>query len=151
MAILSWGKFILETAPSTSGAPATSATWKAIDTPKDGTFKLNTEEGATTEALEEGGEVVDSRTAKNKVTIEFDLFVKKGVQQPFENNDGVIAGEHAFRLTPEDNTLEGFIIERSTVSAQTTYTSAEGKMIHYKVKALKPKTGNILKPYTKGT
>lgn len=148
--ILSWGKFLLETTPSVGGAPAASAVWKAIDTPKDGTTKLNTTAGTTIEALEEGGGVVDSRTAANKYTFEFDLFVKKGVAAPFDDIDGVIAGEHCFRLTPEDPTATGFVIDRATIRVEQTFSSADGQILHYVVTALKPKTGKVVKPYTKG-
>ena len=43
------------------------------------------------------------------------MFVKKGTERPFEDNDGLIAGEHAFRITPEDEECEGAQIDRSVV------------------------------------
>ena len=73
MAILNWGKCKLETTPSVNGAPAPSAQWKAIDTPKNGTTKIETTAGNEVEALEEGGGVVDVRTETNKYKLEFDL------------------------------------------------------------------------------
>ena len=101
-------------------------------------------------ATEEGGEIVDSRTGKNTYLFEFDLFVKKGKERPFEDNDGIIAGEHAFRLTPEDEDCEGLQIDRSTVRVEESYSTADGKMLHYVVRCLKPATGKTVKPYTKG-
>ena len=77
MALLSWGKPNIETTTSTNGAPAASATWTAIDVPKDTTTKLTPTAGTEVEAVEEGGDVVDSRTGKNKYQFEFDHFVKK--------------------------------------------------------------------------
>ena len=62
MSILSWGKPTIETTPSTDGAPGSSASWTTIDTPKDGTTQLTTTAGTETEAVEEGGDVVDSRS-----------------------------------------------------------------------------------------
>lgn len=149
MAILSWGKCLIETTTSTDGAPGTSAVWTSIDTPKDGTTQLTTTAGTETEAVEEGGEVVDSRTGKNKYQLEFGLFVKKGVEAPWEDTDGVIAGEHAIRITPEDDTCKGLQLDRCTIRAEHSYTTADGTIIKYICKVLKPKSGKMLKFYTK--
>lgn len=149
MAILAWGKGLLETTASTNGAPAATPVWKAIDTPKDKTLKLTSKAGEELTATEEGGEMVDYRKSKNSFTLEFDLFVKKGVNRPWEDEDGIITGEHAFRYTPEDETTEGFLIDRSVVTCEESYSTAEGKMLHYVVQVLKPKTGKQVKPYIK--
>lgn len=149
MAILSWGKGLLETCESSGGAPASTPAWKAIDTPKENTFKLTPTAGATQTATEEGGDIVDSRNGKTTWVLEFDLFVKKGVDRPWDDEDGLIAGEHAFRYTPEDDTTEGFLIDRSTVKCEESYTTADGKMLHYTAQVLKPKTGKSLKKYLK--
>ena len=78
------------------------------------------------------------------------MFVKKGTERPFEDNDGLIAGEHAFRITPEDEECEGAQIDRSVVRCDESYSTADGKMLHYVSRCLKPKTGKTVKPYTKG-
>lgn len=149
MAILSWGKGLLETTPSVNGAPESSATWKGIDTPKKDTLKLTPTAGEEVTAQEEGGDDVDNRVGANSFLLEFDLFVKKGKERPWDDNDGVITGNHAFRYTPEDEETEGFLIENSTVSVEESYSTAEGKLLHYKVKVLKPASGKKLKPYVK--
>lgn len=149
MSILSWGKGLLETTPSVDGAPADSPKWTSIDTPKEGTLKLTPTAGTEVTATEEGGDVVDSRTGKTTYQLEFDLFVKKGVARPFTDNDGLITGEHAFRYTPEDDTTEGFLIERASVRVEESYTTADGKLLHYVARCLKPKTGKTVKEYTK--
>lgn len=152
MSVLSWGKCLIETTPSVSGAPGESATWTAIDTPKDGTTQLNPTAGQETTANEEGGEVVDARNGKTTYTLEFDLFVKKGGTRPFTDNDGVISGEHAFRVSPvEDPDCEGIQIDRSTVRVEESYNTADGKMLHYVARCLKPASGKTVKPYTKGS
>lgn len=147
MSQLSWGKCTIEKAISTKGTPAEQ--WTAIDTPKEDTTKLTPTAGTEKTATEEGGDLVDSRTGKNTYQFEFDLFVKKGGTRPFEDVDGVIAGEWAFRLTPEDEETEGFQIDRSTVRCEESYSTADGKMLKYVVKVLKPATGKSVKPYTK--
>lgn len=145
MATLNWGKMKLETKPSEGGAPKEHVEWKKIDTPKNGTTKIDTTEGNVTEALEEGGGVVDSRTEQSKYKLEFDLFVKKDVEPPFTDVDGVIQGEHAFRLIPEDPTAKGYLIDRAQVAVTESFTSAEGGLMHYVIKVLKPKEGEFLK------
>ena len=149
MALLSWGKPNIETTTSTNGAPSASETWTAIDVPKDTTTKLTPTAGTEVEAVEEGGDVVDSRTGKNKYQFEFDHFVKKGKTRPWEDTDGIIAGEHAFRLTPEDEDCEGIQIDRCTLRVEESYTTADGIMLHYVAKVLKPATGKMVKPYFK--
>ena len=146
MAILSWGKSKIEVAASIGGAP--NGSWREIDTPKEDTTKITPTAGNEVTATEEGGEVVDSRTGKNSYTFEFDLFVKKGVARPFEDNDGVIAGEYAFRITPEDESNEGAQIDRCSLRVEESYTTADGKILHYVAKCLKPAVGKIVKPYT---
>ena len=145
MAILSWGKPTIETTTSSNGAPDAAASWKAIDVPKDTTTKLTPTAGTETEALEEGGDLVDSRIGKNKYQFEFDHFVKR----PWEDNDGIIAGEHAIRLTPEDEDCEGIQIDRCSLRVEESYTTADGIMLHYVAKVLKPKEGKMVKSYFK--
>lgn len=149
MSILSWGKCLIEKTESTDGAPGASATWEALDTPKEDTTKLTPTAGTEKTATEEGGDIVDSRAGKITYSFEFDLFVKKGKELPFEDDDGVIVGEYAFRVTPEDDTCPGIQIDRCSLSAQLNYTTADGKVMHYVAKCLKPKTGKTVKDYTK--
>lgn len=147
MAILSWGKCLIQHADSVNGAPSAGATWTDIDTPKQDTTKITPTAGNEITATEEGGDVVDSRTGKNSYVFEFDLFVKKGVPRPFDDNDGIINGEHAFRVIPEDASNEGAQIDRSTLRVEENYTTADGKILHYVAKCLKPAAGKIVKPY----
>lgn len=149
MSVLSWGKCKIETTPSIDGAPGASASWTELPTPKEDTTKVTPTAGTEKTAMEEGGELVDVRYGKNSYTLEFDLFVKKGEERPFEDNDGLISGEHAFRITPEDEECEGSLIDRSVVRCDESYSTADGKMLHYVARCLKPKTGKIVKPYTK--
>lgn len=147
MASLSWGKPTIETTTSSNGAPDTE--WKKIGVPKDTTTKLTASAGTENEAVEEGGEIVDYRIGKNKYLFEFDHFVKKGVTRPWDDVDGIIPGEHAFRLTPEDEECEGIQIDRSTLRVEESYSTQDGIMLHYVAKVLKPKEGKMVKPYFK--
>lgn len=150
MAILSWGKPKIQHATSTNGEPASAGPWTDLDTPKKDTTKLTPTAGTETLAQEEGGELVDARYEKNTYQFEFDIFVKKGKERPFEDTDGLVEGEHAFRVIPEDATCEGIQIDRCTLRCEESYTAADGKLLHYVAKCLKPKTGKTVKPYTEG-
>lgn len=152
MAIISWGKpSLFQTTPSTDGEPAASATWTDIDTPKDGTLQINVTEGAEKTAAEEGGGIIDIRFNPNTYELTFTEFVKKGKTSAFTDDDGIVAGEHAFRFLPEDDSCAGRLIDCAIVRVVETYTTADGILRQYKARAKKPKTGNTVKPYTKAT
>ena len=92
---------------------------------------------------------MDVRFNKNTYELEFAEFVKKGKKSVFEDEDGLIAGEHAFRFLPEDDTCEGRKIDRSIVRVIETFTTTEGILRTFKARGIKPKTGNIVKPYNR--
>lgn len=149
MSVLSWGKPTIEVCKLVDGGLPNSPEWKAMPEIVSDTTKLNTEQGEKKEAVAEGGEIVDVRYSKSKYSLEFELFVKKGDSKPIEDEDGVILENYTVRLTPEDESCEGFIMDNTSVSCVETWTSADGKRWKYTFSGLKPKTGNILKPYTK--
>jgi hypothetical protein len=146
MAVISWGKPTIEIAPL--GAGDVPGAWLAIDTPKLDSSQLNTEAGNKTEALEEGGGVVDTKYDKSKYTFKCQLFAKKEAVKPIVDEDGRVLQNYAVRLIPEDPTLEGWIMERTSVSVVETWSSADGKLWEYTFEGLVPLNGNILKPYT---
>ena len=148
MAILSWGKPKVECIITTTGTAPTTGTWIVMPDIKEGTAKLNTTKGSKTEAKAEGGAVVDVRYAVNAYTFECECFVKKSGSKPLTDADGLIAGNYSMRLTPEDVTLEGFLLDNCNVSCEESWSSADGKFWKYTFEALKPTTGNILKTYT---
>lgn len=148
MAVLSWGKCGIEKTISKNGAPSEEG-WKEIATPKEDSTQVTASAGKESIATEEGGGIVDVRHGKNTYEFTFDLFVAKGSERPFVDNDGIIDGEFAFRITPEDEECEGIQIDRAKVRCEEKYTTAEGIVLHYVAKCLKPASGNTVKPYTK--
>lgn len=142
---IGWGKPTIKFAKSVEGRP--TGEWKEIDTPKKGTTKLEPKEGDEVEAKDEGDDVVASRAGKTTHTLEFELFVKKGVPRPFDDEDGVIKGEYAFMVIPEDETCEGILIDRSSVRVAKRFSSEEGIMLRYTAKCLKPAKGKMVKEY----
>lgn len=152
MATISWGKpSAFETTPSVDRAPAASATWESIETPKDGTMQINVTEGSEVLAQEEGGGLVDIRYNANTYEFQFTEFVKKGKDPVFEDTDGVVPGEHAFRFLPEDDSCEGRQIDCAIVRVVETFTTADGILRQYKARCKKPKTGNTVKKYVKAS
>jgi len=147
MSVLSWGKPKVEFGALTSNGAAPT-TWKVMPEIVQGTAKLTTEKGNKTEAVEEGGGIVDIYTGKNKYTFELEVFAKKSdTAKPIDDEDGVIIDNFAIRLTPEDPTNDGFIMDKTNVSFEETWSSADGKRWKYTFTGLKPATGKILKPY----
>lgn len=147
MGKLTWGGPFVEFVKSVNGAPAQDAVWKAFPDIKQGTAQLTTEAGERVEALNEFGEVVDTRTAKSKYTFECQIFVKTGDKKPIEDEDGVILDNYALRLTPEDKRNTGFRLDNCAVACEETWSSADGTLLKYTFTGLKPAEGKILKPY----
>lgn len=145
MAVLAWNYGKFETAESEGGEPKAASPWTKIDVPKKDSLKVDPKEGETKEALDEQGNIVDSKTTPATYEITWEMFVKKGVEPPFDGEEGVIAGEHAFRFTPDDPTCKGWIVDRATVSATISFSTSEGTLYKYKAKVLKPKTGKAFK------
>ena len=146
MANISWGKPTIEIAPIGTGG--TPGTFTALPTPVQDSTKLTIAKGTKLEAPLEGGELADVRYDKNKYTLELELYRTKGLTKPIVDDDGIVAAEYAVRLTPEDPTNEGFIIDRASVSVEDTWDAKIGYKWKYTFEALKPQTGTLLKPYT---
>jgi hypothetical protein len=145
MSKISWGKPLIEVAPITGG---TIGAYTALPTPVQDTTQLTVEKGNKMEAPLEGGELADVRYDKNKYTLELELYKTKGLAKPISDDDGIIVTEYAVRLTPEDPTNEGFLIPRSSVSVEDTWSANIGYKYKYTFEALKPDTGGMLQPYT---
>lgn len=147
MAQLSWGKPTIEFGKcGVDGAAPTKWEKLAYD-PVENSTKLTPTKGTKKEAKVEGGENEAVKYGKNTYAFEFEVRSAKGRTKPIPDEDGVVEGEYAFRLTPEDKECEGFLIERSVVSVEDTFDTENGKKWKYTVDVLKPATGNQVKPY----
>lgn len=156
MAVLTWGKpelFIAklnaddEPVASLNPYNGLSEIWHHIDTPQENSTQLTTNDGETREAKEEGGALVDYKATKSTHSLAFTLFVKKNIPQPFDDEDGVIAGNYALRLIPEDSECQGILVEKAALRVSTTYSSQDGTLKNYTLTPLKPREGNTIKPY----
>jgi hypothetical protein len=145
MAKLKWGKMKVEIAQIINGV---IGVFTEVSTPVKDSFTLNVEEGDKLEAFIEGGERIDVRKDANKYAFEFDAYIGQGMDKPIDDLDGIIPGEYAIRVTPEDDTLPGFLMERASVSVAESFTSQDGHKAKYTFEALKPVSGAMLKPYS---
>lgn len=141
---LSWGKPTIKIGKlGANGAAPT--TWIDIPTPVENSTKLTPTKGTKKEAKIEGGENEAVKYSANTYTFEFEIRAGKGRAKPVEDIDGVIAGEYAVKMQPEDSTVEGIVIDRSTMSEEETYDTENGKKWKYTFDVLKPATGNQVK------
>lgn len=147
MSVLAWGKPKVEFG-LLGASDAAPSTWTEIAPIVQDSSKLTTTKGTKREALGEGGESVDAAYEKSKYAFELEIFFKKGATKPITDADGVVSGYYAVRLAPEDNTVEGFIIDKAIVSVEETWDAKNGKKLKYTFEGLVPATGNTVKPYT---
>mgnify|MGYP005931053823 CR=1 FL=1 len=147
MAQLSWGKPTIEFGKCDANGAAPTAWTKLAYDPVENSTKLTPTKGEKKEAKVEGGENEAVKYAKNTYVFEFEIRAAKGRSKAIPDADGVVEGEYAVRLTPEDPTVEGILIEKATVSVEETFDTAEGKKWKYTFDVLKPASGNQVKPY----
>lgn len=147
MSVLAWGKPKVEFG-LLGASDAAPSTWTELTPIVQDSSKLTTTKGNKREATGEGGEVIDSAYEKNKYSFELEIYFKKGATKPISDTDGVIAGNYAVRLTPEDNTIEGFIMDKTVVSVEETWDAKTGKKLKYTFEGITPASGTVVKSYT---
>lgn len=138
---LSWGKPKIWV----KGLGGTDNKWRELPTPAENTTELQTTKGDKTEAKIEGGDNEDVRYGKNNYSLVMDIRKSIGRETPIENDEGIINFEYSVALQPEDPAAPGFIIDRSSVSVEDSYTAADGAIWRITFDALKPTTGKKVK------
>lgn len=140
MAVIGWGKcrILYKNLDDSSG-------WKEAPTPAENTTQLTATKGDKTEAKLEGGANEDVKYAKNTYALAYQIRVAKGKTMPFKQNDGLVAGNYAVAVQPEDPEVPGIMIDKSVVSAEDTFSTEEGGAITYTHDALQPASGNQVK------
>lgn len=141
---LTWGKPTIKIGKlGANGAAPT--TWIDIPTPVENSTKLTPTKGTKKEAKIEGGENEAVKYNANTYAMEFEIRMGEGREKPVEDVDGIIEGEYAVKLQPEEKTLKGVIIDRCVLSAEDTWDAENGTKIKYTVDVLKPASGNQVK------
>lgn len=140
MAVIGWGKpTIVISKLDESGEPTT---WTEVPTPAEDTTNLTTTKGDKTEAKLEGGANEDVKYGRNTYALAYQIRIAKGKTMPFKAIDGVVAGEYAVAVQPEDPSVPGIMIKKSVVSAEDTFATAEGGAVIYTHDALQPNEGS---------
>lgn len=122
-----------------------TAKWEEIPTPVENSTVLTPTKGEKKEAKIEGGENEDVKYGKNTYVVEYKIRRAIGKKMPFNDDDGVVEGNYAFALQPENPLAPGFLIDKSVVSVQDDYGAEEGGVVTYTHDVLKPKTGRQVK------
>ena len=138
MASIGWGKpriFIKRI--DTEGG-----TWKEVPTPVQDSTSLETTKGEKMEAKLEGGTNEDVLYKASTYALSYQIRKAKGKTQPFVSNDGIVDGEWACAVQPQDPLVPGMMIHRSVVSADDRFSSQEGFYSVYTHDALQPESGN---------
>lgn len=141
MAVIGWGKpriFVKD-------LDAETPKWEELPTPVEDSTQLVTTKGEKQEAKIEGGENEDVKYSRNTYALNLNIRAAKGRQRPISDEDGVVAHNYAVVLQPEDIAVQGFAIEKSTVSVEDTFTTADGGVWAYAFDALKPASGKQVK------
>lgn len=141
MAVIGWGKpriFIKDLDVET---PA----WKEVPTPVENSTKLTPTKGDKKEAALEGGENEDVRYAKSTYELAYQIRVAKNKTMPIGHEDGVVAHKYAVAVQPEDPTVQGIMIDKSTVTVEDSFSSEEGGSYTYTHDVLKPDSGKQVK------
>lgn len=141
MANLGWGKcriFIKD-------LEAENAKWKEVPTPAENSTSLGVTKGSKTEAKIEGGENEDVRYNKNNYALSYTIRAAKGRPKPIADEDGIIMHKYAVAVQPEDPSVQGLMIDNSTVSVEDTFSTSEGGAWVYTHDALKATSGRQCK------
>lgn len=130
-----------------NGALPAEPVWKEIAPIQSESTSLESEEGDTQEALEEGGGLVDMRRNKSKYTLTLAQYKLKGAKQVIQDDDGIVIDSYAVRVTPEDPTVEGILIPCAKVAVAVSFSSADGTLLTWTFTALKPSDGGKMLRY----
>lgn len=141
MSVISWGKPLLEVAKLEDESNEVPGAFKALGDAAQGTTTLTTSEGSDTDALDEDGIPVDSRSDANTYQFEAEIFIKKGDEDPIPHVDGIVDGLYALRLTPKDTACRGKYAPKCRIKVLDSWTAADGERARILVKALKCKAG----------
>lgn len=139
---ISWGR------PKIEVKKVGESEWKVFATPVEDSTQLETTQGDKLEAKIEGGENEAVRYKSNTYQLTFQVRQALERTDPIVDVDGVVAEEYAVRVTPENASAIGVLIDRAAVNVQTSYNAADGLSKTYTFDVLKPEAGNQVKLQT---
>ena len=107
--------------------------------------KLTPTKGTKKEAKVEGGDNEAVKYNKNTYVFEYEVRVMEGRVPCIGDNDGLVDGEYALQLIPENPAVSGFMIDRAVVSVEDTWDAENGAKKKYTFDVLVPEQGNQVK------
>lgn len=139
---VAWGKPRIKFAKlNENGSGVVSGAWAELPTPVEHSTKLTVTKGEKKEAKIEGGANEAVRYGANSYTFELEIRGLRGRPKPIPDIDGIVQGEYALLVQPEDKTVEGLQINRCAVSVEDSFDTENGIIWKYTFEVLKPKTG----------
>lgn len=135
---IGWGKCsILVKDLDTDGAK-----WTKLPTPKDSTTELTPSKGDKQEATIEGGENEDVKYKKSTYALAYTIRRNTYRKKPFKDKDGVVAHHYAVFVQPENISVPGPYMEKSTVSLEDPFDTTDGGQLTYTHDSLVPDDGS---------
>lgn len=139
MSTLSWGKNRILVKDLDGGK---DTKWVELPTPAEDSTELTTNEGDKLEAKLEGGDYEDVKYKNASYELKYDVRNAKPI--PITHSNGVVKNHFAVVVIPEDETTISLYVPKSSISATTSYTAADGFKTTFTHSALKPDTGTDL-------
>lgn len=150
MAQISWGKPTIMLGKITSAGTAPT-TWVEEFTPVEDSAKLTPTTGDEMKAPVEGGGLEDYKRKKTTYVFEYEVRKTKGREVKIPSVNGVVADEYSVQLIPEDATCPGFLIDRSAVSVEDTWSAADGAKWKFTFNVLDATTTGVTDDVAWGT
>lgn len=137
----SWGKPRIFVKDLNAATPA----WKLIPTPVEDSTQLTPTKGDALEGKIEGGETEVRKNKKSSYELAYAIRLLANRDMPISHVDGTVEHEYAVVLIPEETGAPGFYIERTAVSVEDPFNTADGSNWNYTHNALAPESGKIVK------
>lgn len=118
----------------------------------EGSTTLETSEGETKTLKNATGNDVDSKKMPSSYNVTTSVLRLKGDDESkFESNNGIVAGEYAFRLIPEDAESLGFCFRKATISTSMAWSEDNGLLENLTIAGIQPNGDDheICKVFTK--
>ena len=146
MSTVSWGGPKLQFIPIAAGAIPPAGSWSAVtglvEIPADdllqNSSQLNTTEGEVKELKNEFGVTVDRKQMPASYVFTAGLIRKKGAAQKFSANNGIVPGDWAMRLIPEDPQTIGFQFGKCGITIAKGWSGEQGMIDTLSVSGVEP-------------
>lgn len=164
MSVVSWGAPTLQfyplangTPPTTSWHPSTGLLSGVIEISGDilleNSSALETTAGDEKTLRNEKGVDVDRKRLPSSYVFNTSIIKKKAYTSPFTAHNGIVEGDYAMRLIPEDPTTIGFQMAKCNLGLDKGWDSQQGALDVLRVNGVQPDdtSKDICEDYTEPT